>query len=61
MALQECFFQEPMLPVLKRWCTSVKDKAIPLLPNVPRCNHKDFHEEFIAKLMLGLIHHGAEI
>jgi hypothetical protein len=48
MALQECFFQEPMLPVLKRWCTPVKDKAIPLLPNVPRCNHKDFHEEFIA-------------
>jgi hypothetical protein len=45
----------------EKWCTPVKDKAIPLLPNVPRCNHKDFHEEFIAKLMLGLIHHGVEI
>jgi hypothetical protein len=61
MSLQVSFFEESLFPDLKAWDTPVEDKCISLFPNQPCSNQKVFHEEFIAELSFGFIHHGIEI
>ena len=41
--------------------SSVEDEVISLLPNMPRGNNEDLHEEGVSKLLLCLHHHLEEI
>jgi hypothetical protein len=47
---------EAQFPTLKEGSDFAEDPIISLLPNQPRCNDEDIHEEFVIELSISLLH-----
>jgi hypothetical protein len=56
MGLEGSFLKKSQLPVPKGWAFLIEDEAVPLLPNQPGPQHKEFHEG-VSPLLSGLLHH----
>jgi hypothetical protein len=56
MGLEGGFLKKSQLPVPKGWAFLIEDEVVPLLPNQPAPQHKEFHEG-VRPLLSGLLHH----
>jgi hypothetical protein len=61
VSLKGCFLKEGILPRMNGWLPSVEDAIIPLFPDQPSRNHKDFHEEGAFTILSSVMHHGMEV
>jgi hypothetical protein len=50
-------YNETQFPSLEGRLDFAENPIISLLPNQPRSNDEDIHEEFIIELILSLLHH----
>jgi hypothetical protein len=57
MGLQSSFFTERAFPRTKGWATSIKNKIISLLPNLPSGNDESLHKEGVLILKFSVLHH----
>jgi hypothetical protein len=57
MGLQSSSFIEGAFPRTNRWATSIKNKIISLLPNLPSGNDESLHKEGVLILKLSVLHH----
>jgi hypothetical protein len=53
--LQKIFGAEFFFPANERWSSSVKDKIVSLLPDLPSCYDKDLHKEWWTVQVPGLL------
>jgi len=56
VGLQSSFFTEGDFPRTKGWATSIKNKIISLLPNLPSGNDESLHKEGVLILKLSVLH-----
>jgi hypothetical protein len=56
LGLEGGFLKKSQHPVPKRWAFVIEDEVIPLLPDQPDPQHKEFHEG-VRSLLSGLLHH----
>jgi len=57
MGLQSSFFTEGAFPRTKGRATSIENKIISFLPNLPSGNDESLHEEGVLILKLSVLHH----
>jgi hypothetical protein len=59
--LKGCFLKETKLPRVNGWLPSIEYVIVPLLPDQPSSNHKDFHEEGTCTILSSIVHHDMKV